>query len=60
MSGEYALRVLKDELRERKLNVQTYEQRPDNIMAPTITKLKNQIYDLEFAIEILDEYQDKD
>ena len=60
MSGEYALRVLKDELRERKLNVQTYEQRLDNIMAPTIAKLKNQIYDLEFAIEILDEYQDKD
>lgn len=58
MSGEYALWLLKGELREKKYEVEQYEQRQDNVMARTITKLKHQIYDLEFAIEMLEEYQD--
>lgn len=58
MSGEYALRLLKDELRDKKNEVAQYEARPDDIMASTITKFKHQIYDLEFAIELLEDYQD--
>lgn len=58
MSGEYALQLLKHELRDKKNEVNQYEQRQDNVMAGTITKLKHQIYDLEFAIELLKEYQD--
>lgn len=58
MNGEYALRLMKDELRDKKQEVEQYEQRQDNVMARTITKMKHQIYDLEFAIELLEEYQD--
>ncbi|MBT2759927.1 hypothetical protein [Paenibacillus sp. ISL-20] len=58
MSGEYALQLLKYELRDKKHEVEQYGQRQDNIMGKTITKLKHQIYDLEFAIELLEEYQD--
>ncbi|MCM3257053.1 hypothetical protein M3664_04560 [Paenibacillus lautus] len=58
MNGEYALRLMKDELRDKKHEVDQYEQRQDNVMARTITKMKHQIYDLEFAIELLEEYQD--
>lgn len=58
MNGEYALRLMKDELRDKKQEVDQYEKRPDNVMARTITKLKHQIWDLEFAIELLEDYQD--
>lgn len=58
MNGEYALRLMKDELRDKKHEVDQYEQRQDNVMARTVTKLKHQIYDLEFAIELLEDYQD--
>lgn len=58
MNGEYALRLMKDELRDKKYEVDQYEQRKDNVMARTVTKLKHQIWDLEFAIELLEDYQD--
>lgn len=58
MSGEYALGLLRYELRGKEYEVEQYQQRPDNLMAKTITKLKHQIYDLQFAIELLEEYQD--
>ncbi|MEK4006444.1 hypothetical protein [Paenibacillus sp. FSL H3-0333] len=57
MSGEYALRYLKEHLLGKKQEVEYYEQRNDNTVARTITKVKHQIYDLEFAIELLEEYQ---
>jgi hypothetical protein len=58
MSGEYALTFLKGQLNEKKYEVEQYEQRTDNEMARAITKIKHQIYDLEFAIELLEEHQD--
>ncbi|MGM1044800.1 MAG: hypothetical protein ACQEXX_01500 [Bacillota bacterium] len=58
MSGEYALQVLKYELHDKEHEVEQYEQRPDNLMAKTVTRIKHQIYDLKFAIELLEEYQD--
>jgi hypothetical protein len=57
MSGEYALTFLKGHLNEKKQEIEQYEQREDSVMARTITKFKHQIYDLEFAIELLEEYQ---
>ncbi|WP_405169379.1 hypothetical protein [Paenibacillus sp. FSL H3-0286] len=58
MRGEYVLTLLKGHLNEKKQDVVQYEQRNDSAMARTITKVKHQIYDLEFAIELLEEYQD--
>ncbi|MBX4152374.1 hypothetical protein [Paenibacillus lautus] len=58
MSGEYALRLMKVELRDKKHEVEEYEKIPDKDTARTVTKLKHQIWDLEFAIELLEEYQD--
>lgn len=58
MNGEYALRLMKNELRDKKHEVDQYEQRQDNVMARTVTKLKHQIWNLEFAIELLEDYQD--
>ncbi|MFB5758984.1 hypothetical protein [Paenibacillus medicaginis] len=58
MSGEYALRLLKDELREKESEVNEYKQRLDDVMVKTITRMTREIYDLKFAIEILEEYQE--
>lgn len=58
MRGEYALSLLKNELSEKKGEIVHYQRRDDNKMERTITKMKHQIYDLEFAIELLEEYQD--
>ncbi|WP_263406086.1 hypothetical protein [Paenibacillus spiritus] len=38
--------------------VEQYEQRNDTSIARTITIVKHQMFDLEFAIELLEEYQD--
>lgn len=60
MNGEYALYVMKAELRNKKAEMKQLEDSKDSSVARTITKIKHQIYDLDYAIEIMDEYQDKD
>lgn len=60
MSGEYALRLLKSELKNKECELEQYKQRQDDVMVKTITRMTHQIYDLEFAIELLEEYQDQD
>ncbi|BFH60323.1 hypothetical protein [Paenibacillus azoreducens] len=58
MSGEFALRLLKDELRDQEFEVEQFSQRKVDVMVTTVAKMRNQIYDLKFAIELLEEYQD--
>lgn len=60
MNGEYALYVMKAELKNKKAEMKQLEDSEDSSVARTITKIKHQIYDLDYAIEIMDEYQDKD
>ncbi|MCP1185010.1 hypothetical protein [Paenibacillus sp. 1781tsa1] len=60
MNGEYALYVIKAELRNKKAEMKQLEDSGDDSVVRTITKVKHQIYDLDYAIEILYEYQDED
>ncbi|MEK4275572.1 MULTISPECIES: hypothetical protein [unclassified Paenibacillus] len=52
--------VMKAELRKTRAEVKQLEDTEDSSVARTITKVKHQIYDLNYAIEILEEYNDQD
>ncbi|APO47054.1 hypothetical protein BS614_25380 [Paenibacillus xylanexedens] len=52
--------VMKAELRKKRAEVKQLEDTEDSSVARTITKVKHQIYDLNYVIEILEEYKDQD
>ena len=63
MNPEYALFLLKDKKRqldEKILGMNELEDMGEKIHPPARTKYKHQVASLDFAIEIIEEYQEND
>lgn len=58
MSVEYSLLILKEEKDELQNELTTLKRVDAEKSARKITRLEHQVSDLEFAIEVLEEYLD--